>query len=574
MGDSSSPLVPATRGSRALARVEVERGVRFVGEELSYFPAMLLGMGLYSLLNATLGSLLTATPFLLVLLSSMAPSILSARGRRRLERILDPRAGRPLDATVEALRELLRARWLPANVRCDAAGWLALGLIEHGELDQAVEALRESSPRSRRWRVRGSVSGFFGEAVRAIVRRLDPRTGWSIVSSDVLHPRPDEHKATPWLSLVRAALRLLEAIEAGDHGLVAIRWAELPRPLTVRAPVLTMLLRIEAARVVPELRAELDTHIRAMHPGVQRLLFERASALVDDGASSYRVLATIPWTGERALEPLGVQTPPTRWSATIFISAPAASATMLAIALQAWWFVGTTVGIWALGKLRIGRRRRIRGLVELGVPRSTWLRELGHMRSRSHHTRPSWTTALAPFEHGDTVLVLAVRRAERALLIGDRDAAHAAIAWWLDNASPRVIQELDPVALGAALLRLAALLGFDDAVRRLEALPSSTRRGMPRSGHGDAPRAMSMARAIVAARRHDWEAAAEHVQEALAQPKIDLDPIDYDLYYWLLDSLAERGHAIDRSPLGLRPARIFTTNPIARSLEGSPPLER
>jgi hypothetical protein len=97
---------------------------------------------------------------------------------------------------------------------------------------------------------------------------------------------------------------------------------------------------------------------------------------------------------------------------------------------------------------------------------------------------------------------------------------------------------------------------------------------VPRSGHGDAPRAMSMARAIVAARRHDWKVAAEHVQEALAQPKIDLDPIDYDLYYWLLDQLAERGHAIDRSPLGLRRARIFTTNPIARSLEGSPPLER
>ena len=565
MSDSSTALAPTSQTTQALARVEVERDVRFIGSltwlaTLPGWATALQGILLGSMSVGALGAALAAVP-----------CIPRWRGRWRLDGILDARERRSPEATVAALRELVRDRWLPAGLRVDAAGWLALGLIEQGELGEAVEALRTSAAASRSWRLRGPALGLFGEGVRALVGRLDPSAGWTVVPSNALLTRQDELANNLLLVVIRAALRLLEAVETGDRGVVAIRWAELPLALEDELPVLTMLLRAEAARIVPSLGVELESRIQALHPVARRLLLERSGALAKDAASGYRALAHVPAppVADRVLAPLGEARVLKQKSALSQLLRPLA---IVALFVHPWAFVGVLGGglafAWLTGFPRWERRReRVQLLARLGVPRSTWLREVSHMRTRSHSKRP-WAAALGPFDHDHVMLVLAVYKAEWALTTGDRDTAHASIAWWLGNLSPRVVHELDTLALGAALLRLAALLGFEDAVRQLEDLPSSTRGWLRRSGHGDAPRSMAMARAVVAARRGDWSGASEHVTRAIGLPWVDMDEHDHVIYGWLLGRLAERGSELRLTALGLPSYRHPDEAAFGRMLAG------
>lgn len=221
---------------------------------------------------------------------------------------------------------------------------------------------------------------------------------------------------------------------------------------------------------------------------------------------------------------------------------------------------------WLTGFPRaLKRRDRVWPFVKAGMPHSAWLRELSHMRTRSH-SRRQWMAMVGPFDHDHVMLVLGVHDAEQALLAGDRAKALESIGWWLGNLSPRGLHELDPVGLGAALLRLSALLGFDEAMVLLERLPPVTRRSVPRSGHGDAPRAMALAHALVAARRGDWSASAQHVNAALEQPSVRLEGFEHAVYGRLLRLLAKRGHRFDPAALGLPRNRHADEVNLARAI--------
>jgi hypothetical protein len=543
VAESSNVLMRRPQGSQALARVEVEQDVIFIPEWSRWSWLAGLPLVLAAGWSGWLG-----------LAVMIVPGIPHRRARRLLRKAIDPSRRRPPEEILASLRQLASRRWLPSSVRADVAGWLALGLLEQGELQPALEALR-GPVFARRWRPRGAVAGMFGEGIRAIIERLFPEAGWPVVPSDALVDDPRSMPGQLQLVVLRAVLRLLEAIDTGDPGLVATRWAELPRAPLAPLPVLMTLLQAEAARVQPALGVDLDARIRALTPAGRRLVLQRPAALGDDGPQGYRMPARMP------AEPSTSLAVPERLAAIRILGFGGREGLTMIVAawvgavLVGWpGFLGMMIGWYGLSKLTafprvLKRRDRMQPLANFDL-HPAWLRELSHMRTRSH-SRRKWAADLAPFDRDHVMLVLGVHRAEQALLTQDHQVARDSIGWWLGNLSPRGLHELDPVGLGAALLRLAGLLGFDDALTLLDRIPPRARRGVPRSGHGDAPRAMGLARALVEAHRERWDAAAQHVREAMGHPRVTWDPVDLSFYDWLIEGLATRGRGHPHHRLAL-----------------------
>ncbi|MCX4248104.1 hypothetical protein [Paraliomyxa miuraensis] len=543
MTDLPNALAKRPAGPQALARVEVERRVVFVPEwsQLAFLagpPLLFAGMGL-----SVLG-----------LAAMILPGMPEREGRKRLRQAIDPSRGRPPGEVLAALREVAGLRWLTSGVRADTLGWLALGHIEQGELTPALEALRDPVF-ERRWRPRRAAAGMFGEGIRAIVGRLFPEAGWPIVPSDALVDDPRRLPGQLQLVVIRAVLRLLEAIDAGDPGVVSTRWAELPQQPLAPLPVLMMLVRAEAARVQPSLGLDLPVRIRTLAPAGRALVLQHPAAQRDEGPSSYRMPAPMP------VEPsTSLAVPSSMESIRIFGFGGREGLTMVLLAAilgigMGWLALLTSIVAWTVLSRLVGfpsplkRRDRLQPLGTLGIY-GPWGRELSYMRARSH-SRGLRAAKLAPFDRDHLMLMLGVHQAEQALVAGDHAAARDAIGWWLGNLSPAGLRTLDPVGLAAALLRLAGLLGFDEALALLERLPSRRRSGVPRSGHGDAPRAMAMARALVHARRDRWDLALTHATEALEHRRVKWNLIDFSFYDWLLVELEARGHPLSRRELGV-----------------------
>jgi hypothetical protein len=363
---------------------------------------------------------------------------------------------------------------------------------------------------------------------------------------------------------LRAMLRLLEAADTDDAGTVARRWVELPKEPLARRPVLATLLHATAARVQPALRLDLDARIGALSPAARRLVLQHPTVVGHDAAHGYRTAALAPVEASTVLAVPERLVPKhflgmgrTEGMGLVLLGAFAMFPSMM---LAGWLVtlvlsVGVVVLWWSTGFPRsLKRSARVESLASFGIPYSRWSRELSHMRTRNHPGQ-GWRAALGAFDRDHVMLVLGVRRAEAAVLAGNRPEAVVSLAWWLGNLSPQGLHDLDPVGLGAALLRMSAILGFDEATTLLERLPPRQRPWVPRSGHGDAPRAMALARAVAAACRKDWTTAAERVREAVTQPRVRLEGVDHAVYGWLLDRLADRGVLIPRGALGLPKAR-------------------
>jgi hypothetical protein len=563
MTEPPSALVLRSQGSRALARVEVERNVVFTFERSLQVCQVTLAAWAIAMFTLVLPDLLPGKPILLLYIAGMVPYFFFEMTRTRLRKLLEARNRRSSEELVAALRRLAQRWWLPSSVRADALGWLALELLEQGELEQALEALRHPtfSPRKR---PRQGMAGLVGEGIRAIIGRLFPEAGWPVVPSEALREVYGDRDPQQDLVSVRAMLRLLEATDTDDASTVARRWVELSKEPLARWPVLGILLQATAARVQPALRLDLDVRIDALSPSARTLVLQHPAVVGDDAAHGYRTAAPAPVEASTVLA-VPERLAPKRFlgmgSAVGFglsIFTPIAMLTSLVL-VGPWVTLGLSVGVvvlwWSTSfPSSLKRRARVEPLVSLGIPRSRWLRELAHMRTRNHAGQ-EWRTALGAFDRDHVMLVLGVRRAEAAVLAGNRREAVVSIAWWLGNLSPQGLHDLDPVGLGAALLRLSAMLGFDASTTLLERVPPRQRPWLPRSGHGDAPRAMALARAMAAACHEDWATAAERVHEALAQPRVRLDGFDHAVYGWLLDRLASRGEPIPRAALGLPQAR-------------------
>jgi hypothetical protein len=76
-----------------------------------------------------------------------------------------------------------------------------------------------------------------------------------------------------------------------------------------------------------------------------------------------------------------------------------------------------------------------------------------------------------------------------------------------------------------------------------------------RSGHGDAPRALALARALLCTCRGDWPAAAQELDKAGRDRPVHLDSFERSLYGEVVRRVQAEGHAIadEIAPLTAEP---------------------
>lgn len=483
-------------------------------------------------------------------------------GRWRLHRgaALLEQPARHTDAML-ALESLAEGSWRVQPVGVDARGYVALLRIEQGDLGGALVQAHAIRLRSfRRERRRTPDTGFLGEVVSSVLGHLFPEAGLEVTPSSSF--RLDEEsvlgRAPGQFEVLLASLRVLEAVDRGEPGPVLRAWNELGfESLRRTAPVLAMLIWGATARVVPTLEQGLAHAIHNLDQRRRTLVLRRFPHLRDRGDAAYRMPAR-PTTGKQ----LSLPSAPPELAA---LTSPAPSR-WLPIAPRwtrgfGWLLVFQAVAsiVWlgeplfvaaalAFSPMLVGshhhRSSRIAPLRRAGITAPARLRELRRMRTRAGSPR-SDVGCLHPFERGELMLIVGLQRAERALSEGDLDEARIHVLWWLGGADEVTVHRLDPVAIGASLIRIAALLGLDDVASRLVHAFESSRdwfeRSGRRSGHGDAPLALALARSLMHAAQGRWNAAAQALHEAGEYPELVLDGFELDLYGALVRRIATRG---------------------------------
>ena len=487
-------------------------------------------------------------------------------GRWRLQRgvslLEEPARRREAMLTLESLTE---SPWRVQPVGVDARGWVALQRLEQGDLGGALVQARAIRLRSLgRERRRTADTGFLGEVVSSLLGHLFPEAGLEVTPSGSF--RVDDEsivgRAPQRFEELLAALRLLETVDRGDEGSVLRAWNELGfESLRRFAPVLAMLVWGAAARIVPSLEHGLAPAVHKLDARRLRLVLRRFPHLRDRGDAAYRMPARALAAGTE-LELRSAPTelvalsspPPTRWLpiAPRWTRALGWLLVMQALASILWlgepMFVLTALAFtpFVVGSMH-HRSARLSPLRDAGITDTVRLRELRRMRARAS-SRHSDVGCLHPFERGELMLIIGLHRAERSLLEGDLDDARAQVAWWLGGADELTVHRLDSVAIGASLVRVAALLGMDDVASRLahafEPNPSWLEVPRRRSGHGNAPRALAMARALMHAVAGRWNAAAYELRDAGRHPPVVLDRFERELYAELERRVAARCHVV------------------------------
>ena len=491
--------------------------------------------------------------------AGLGPGAVAYRGRRMLRRarrrLADPAAA------LVSFERLASRRTVGTGVRCDASAHAALLHLESGDLDAALRWLAlplrdgRASVRARTPRV-----GYFGEAVRSVVARLFPEAGLDAVTAATLRPSAEStvHVAYEDVPEMVAALRVLEAGDRDSPAAVRGAWAELDAErLAARTPLLCTLVLGVVARFEPTARESLRARFNTLAPAATALALRRFPDLSREKGAAYRVPALVPAPSESleraapiALQMLQASPGLQRWL-PIAPQGPGMAFLLL-------WMLMITTAVWNIPVMLLGvtltamsvatvlhRRSRVQPLVHAGVSAPERVRELALMGSRTGPTRWGRPTP-HPFDRGELMLVVGLARAEHAMREGDIAAAREQIAWWFDGVDATVPTTIDLHATASSALRTATLLGYAAAAT---VLASAIRLGdspvgRPRSGHGNAPRALWLARAFCFAYTGDDATAVRALDRAARGRSVTLDAFERELYGALIGRLSARGHII------------------------------
>jgi hypothetical protein len=566
-------LVPAAEAPTPTQRAQ-GRAATFVslttGHRLGLTVVMLVALTLALFVANVLElPLLALTLLVTIVAGSVGASLRLGRWRLHRGAALLEEPERHIDAMV-ALESLAEGPWRVQPVGVDARGWVALQRIEQGDLTGALVQARAIRLRSlRRERRRTPDAGFVGEAVCSVLGHLFPEAGLEVTPSGSF--RVDEEtvcgRAPRQLETLLATLRLLEAVDRGAPGPVLRAWNELGVEALRRSPVVTTLTWGAAARIVPTLEPGLLQAVHNLDARRRRVVLRRFPHLRERGDATYRTPAPPAVSDELSLRTAPAQlaelTPcaaPSCWLPRVPRWTRAVGWVLVAKAAASIVWLGEPLFVLAalaFTPMLVGsfhhRSTRIAPLRDAGISAPARLRELRHMRSRAGPRRGD-VGCLHPFERGELMLIVGLHRAERALAEGDPEEARAQITWWLGGADPSTVHRLHAVAIGASLIRVAALLGMDDVASRLaDAFEPSTTwlAAGHRSGHGDAPQALALARSLMHATAGRWSIAARILRQAERQPAVVLDQFERALYGCLVRRLRARGHEVPPRLVGL-----------------------
>ena len=139
-----------------------------------------------------------------------------------------------------------------------------------------------------------------------------------------------------------------------------------------------------------------------------------------------------------------------------------------------------------------------------------------------------------------------------------------------------MLATVDLYGVAGSALRVATLLGYGDAAMHLNGwiVSGPTRIGSTRTGHGNAPQAVWLARALYLAHDGLDAVAMRAIDQAAEQKSVVLDELEHELYGVLLARMARRGHVIPDALRSLQwsgpePAWIGEVWPNPRALESA-----
>ena len=559
--------------------VKVAEGVQLVVQTKTQRAAVLgVVLGGVALLSAASFGTSSIFPLVVGGLLGAASTKIRTMGRGRLHRWVRQLAapGQREQALARLEHLATRAPAVTTSVRVEAAAHVALARLEAGEVAQAVQlmasAYRDAGAKQRQ---RLPDQGFLGEAVHALVGRLVPGSipevlpAAGIVSSQasVYPPHVD-------FALVLALLRALEGNASGGHATTLRAWRDARRE--ARAGLHPVLLALVCACLYTssddsdELGAELLERLESLDEPGRATLLRCFPRIGDLGRQDYRApapehsrsIARLP----EALQGLVTGPPTSRWlpavgrrsrvvvgMATAFFGFNALVALltgdllgMLTPLLVMTLFSPTLLGAFVLRRRRRETLERAGLLRGPGDPRKD---ELCSMPARSGPARGD-AAKLHPLDLTELRVLVSLQQAELSLLEGALEPAKTWVNWWLDTAAEQGLGGVSPLAFGASALRVAALTGHKNAAASIErALDSASRTHDPRvpkpprlrSGHGDAPRAVVLARALHRARAEDWEAASKVLRRAEPGPTtLELDLFERSCYGHLAETLRAR----------------------------------
>lgn len=513
---------------------------------------------------------LTAWPVLTMLLTVAAlPTAVVFRGRRALSRLRRQleQSKTPM-AALPRLEKLAGSSLSGVAVRADAGAHAALLRLEAGELEAALRMaslpLRDgtSSIRARTPKV-----GYFGEAVRSVLAWLFPELGLRPIAASVLRPPADTSVALGYeeLDLMVATLRVLEASGRDAGASVRRAFAELDvARLGDKYPVLCALVLGSVRQHEPAAEVQLSERLEALRGSSRDVVTRRFPDLADLDGEPYRLPARVTSTALERAAPTSLQALHATPGLTRWIPLPSRGGPWSA--LFSLWLLLTALGgndplLYVLAAIFGGmwvtslahQRDRVRPLREAGVTSRARLRELSLMAARAG-PRTTGAPTPHPFDRGELMLVVGLAEAEKRLRDGDVEQAKEQIGWWMEGLDVGVLATVDLYAVAGSALRVATLLGYREAAMHLNGwiVSAPSRVGRTRTGHGNAPRAVWLARALHLAHDGLDSVALRALDQAAAQRDVVLDDFERELYGVLLARLARRGHVIPDSLHELR----------------------
>lgn len=490
-------------------------------------------------------------------LVGLLPTAIVYRGQRVLRRVR-----RQLDdvTALPRLEALARGTVVGTAVRCDALAHAALIRLEMGELEAALNLLatpmRDSGSSVR---ARTPMVGHYGEAVRSVMAWLFPESHLEALDSLVLRPTQESPLRLGYEGVpdMLAILRLLEASHRNSAAAVRRAWTELDSErLSRRHPLLIALILGVVRRVEPSVQADLDARVAGLSEAARQVVMRRFPELDLAAGATYRLPATSTSTAvarvaPTALQALHAERGVSRWLPVSNARGPWAVFFSLWVVLAGVGsadgtliLVGMVFAALGVGSI-VHRRRRVRPLVAAGIRAPGRVRELSMMGSRTG-PRIWGTSPPHPFDRGELMLVVGLARAEDKLLEGDPAGAREQIGWWLEGLDRNVLANLDLHAIASTVLRVAALLRYDNQAKYLNARirVGHSPRIHKRTGHGDAPRALWLARALHFSVAGDDAAAVRALDVAAKNRRVTLDRFETELYGAVVRRLADRGHVI------------------------------
>lgn len=463
------------------------------------------------------------------------------------------------------------------RMRLAARAWSALYAVEQGHLDEAVALYKRDDGWSRAWREGGVAPD--AAVVPAILSWLVPTAfapnsvpRRSMIRETRMTNAPLRTELLPSLLLMLGAL---EATAQGDRAF-ALRAVQRLDASTTRQqfPKLSLLVRAHVAKALPELRAEIDAEL----DDEARAFLARVMPTYarDGGAGIFRSI-TAPQRQLARLAPRAPEIVRERVEVAARLRGRERIARHLRVdgALRTgMWLsgggfllsaamatpVGAGLSLAALASLHLARsvhlrvsrsRTRVGALLAVeGLTLPAWRKELDREFPTLIHKERYDGSAGAAQAAGALVqeTFVSCALAERALRRGDLDEVESTIAWWFEGMIPEAI---DPAVLrscGASLVRLALVTDRDEAAAALldvaeSVAPSGWTRPWRASAYGGSKTALSLARALLAAKSGDWAGVAEALDRAPAPAWLAMWPRDQLVYAQLSVAARARGLA-------------------------------